>query len=273
MMTAQPVAFPAAGRYGVSDGWWMLNEPGGFVVRDATGRGQGVATSNITREPGYDRGICAKNGAGSDYVDMGAAPAAVSPIGHSGDLTVCGWMLISGGTYPCLISRSNLVGQWSFTLYLFRGASGVLGSEGGVGFYSDALSPVTSYIAVPGGLAENVWIFVGATHSYGRGLTVNYYNGRGYGSTNQTGGITITQAHDLRLAWDPDNDGKHTNHYKNIRLYSRALTPDEMWRLYVEPFAGAAASGYWGGRSAVASGGSLVPPMLRPRFFFKRKVA
>lgn len=214
-------------------GYWPLNEGGGEkAVSPVTPRLLGTITGT-TVVPGPTSGTARKFNGSTDKIVCGSP--GVSP--GTSDLTLCAWwrtpsFALSGGAnqraISCRIDANNL--------FQFDMADGA-GSTSAVSFaLIDSGSEHSWFTSTAWN--TNTWYFVALRYQRSGTVAKIFMNGVDQALTTASGYGPGTADNVLWMGMRSDSTAAYQGVLENVRLYNRALTPSEIWQLYVTPYAG-----------------------------------
>ncbi len=203
-------------------GCWLLNENGGRIAKDIASRQDGTLTGTIPWTPGARGPTVAPDGS-SGYVTAGVAPS----IGGATGCTISGWIYRSAtGTKNCF-GYGSISSAGKFNCLWFTDNN----------IYADFNASFPLFASTKTGWHHLLSVFDGNASTkqrfYFDGVQVTL-------SGTQTVLTVMSTVAQLGALWigREQGNGFCAGQHDIVRAYVRALTSNEAWRLYSEPFAG-----------------------------------
>lgn len=201
-------------------GHWKFDEASGTTAFDSSGNSnQGVLTNGPTRATSTCKvSYCLGFDGSNDHVNSGSS----SSLSFTNPITISAWV------YPTATKSQNSIvtkgdGDFTYNYYfLLQGQNKLrFNQTGGIN--------VVSTNAIPG---NNQWTHVVVT--YDGSNAVFYINGQ-FDSTG-SGAVGSTNPYPLYIGWDGYDGVPGQNNFigyiDDVRIYNRALSTDEIKRLY-----------------------------------------
>jgi flagellin-like protein len=202
-------------------GYWKFDEGSGNIAYDSSGYGNNGILNNTATfvSNGKFGGAVKFNGANGDTVVIDNVPVNLTSGARN---TVEFWMYWNGGNWQMPFGWNV-----NYDLYLADNAFGFNTGEAniegfsGTSFLSNSWHHVVAifYNGVPS--APNVELWVD-----GNKMTVTHQYGNGPSSRSVTQKVFIS-------GWGPTSGYKFNGIIDEVRIYNRALTPEEIWNHYV----------------------------------------
>lgn len=208
-------------RYEITDGlvgWWKFDEPTGNTAFDSS---RTQAHGSLVNSPIRTQNGISFNGS-SNYINIG------SVLNITGDITLSAWVYLNASFVS---GYKSIIGKWGggqprSYLLCFSG-SGVLN---GIIFFCDTGS--TQRVASVGGVASFAgrWLHIVAVRNGG---ILNLFVNNSLNNTNSLSGSNLqSTTKSLQIANHTDNDTFFNGRINNVRIYNRALNPQEISILY-----------------------------------------
>ena len=198
-------------------GYWNFNDGSGTTAEDKSGQGNNGTLTNM--DPATDW-VDGKVGSGAldfdgsnDYVDAGSSSSLRF---HTGDFTVTGW-----------IKSDSLTGTRTLgTTYLDLNTGWLFGtSNSKLGYYTNAWKSANTT------LVTGQWYHIGITVD-ASGNYIFYLNGNSDGSGALTLPANTTESFKIGAYGASGGLGRFDGLIDEVRIYNRALSADEISRLY-----------------------------------------
>lgn len=216
-------------------GYWLLDEMGGGIAYDISGRN---VNATLTNGPFYNNDGLNFDGS-NDYAKSGVRSTI-----QGFPFTLCGWVRSTSSdasyrTILCLGSDTANRGEYTIQARPLSSSVmrfGITANNNDLGGGVDDYQDTTNY-------SSSCWHFVAAVFNsatdrklYVDGILLASRTGSVTFNTGVTTGSTYIGARDLRGS--PLAGSYWLGQLKNLRIYNRALTPNEVSELYVNPYAG-----------------------------------
>lgn len=212
-------------------GWWTFNEGSGVVANDYSGMGN---TGYLTNSPGWLASAVVSGGlvftSNSVYASATYVRISNSPSLNPSQLTLAGWINHTSG---CALIVKNAVADNGSPADPFQLYSLTYVKGDGAYFNLSATTPGSRHILHTGDIIpENQWWHVAGVCD---GSSMQFYT-NGILMTNWTGSCPIgSNGHPVKIGASlfvaPDVSAKGGK-VDDVRIYSRALTADEIKMLY-----------------------------------------
>ena len=209
-------------------GYWPLDEGTGTTTADVSGSGH---LGTLVNGPVWTSDVALDFDGVDDYVDVGT----LDVIGNA--MTISAWFnaedLANCGARDCrIVSKATGVQEQD---HYFMVSTIKSGSDTRLRFRLKTGTITTTLIATSGILSENQWIHVAAVYD---GSTMRLYkDGAEVGTRNKTGTIATDPTVSVWIGGNPSAathrpwDGL----IDDIRIYDRALTPQQIQTLATRP--------------------------------------
>lgn len=209
-------------------GHWIANENGGNSLKDIAGTNNGVLTNfNQTASSGWNPGKFGKTlslDGTDDYLEMGSG-SALNPTA----ISISIWVKANSFTpsYTSLITKR---GGSAYHQMLVK-------SNGKIAMYIGAAADVSYDGTGVFTLSTNVWYHIVLSYDSVSGLK-GYVNGILDGSATANGTLTSNNGN-TQFGTDSISPGTRNINglMDDMRIYNRALSQQEVRRLYTTPFA------------------------------------
>jgi len=209
-------------------GWWLFDEGTGRVVFDRSGNGLSARLEGNTCWAAGRLGFCVELNrlVEGDYVDCGTSAFGIET---SNEFSISAWIypFSSAVAGACIIRRHRYIKP--FALYLERSPVSAV--------RFDVRTSTTGGVTTPSGTLElERWTHVVATRS-ADGVIKVYLDGREQISGVLTGVLDCSAASTYVGVVPTSLANYFPGRIANVRIYRRALSAEEVRRLYQEPFA------------------------------------
>src|SRR6266540_787980 len=215
-------SFPARGQDELV-GHWKLDEGSGIIVADSSANGNnGTLTNGTAWVSGWISNALSFDGV-DDYVEVPNS----SNLGITADITLAAWIKRATlGNYGAVVSKTDGNSICDYDLYFVGGANTLH-------FYADGQSPQET-ISI-GAVSDTEWHHVAVTRS---GETVAFYIDGAPAGTATVSGESADNPIPLRIGTDGPGysaDSMLSGLIDEVRVYARALSPQEIRALYPNP--------------------------------------
>jgi hypothetical protein len=192
-------------------GWWKFDEGSGTSAADSSGNGNTGTASGTTVVAGKIGNARSFNGT-SDYIAVGN-PASLQ---ITGDVSMCAWAYPQGFS-DFIFSKGDYGNNYDYSLYIT--GAGLLAL-----YYGSNNIVATTSIVV---WSFNVWQHLCAVV---QSTNVTFYvNGVPYSAS---GTATIANTNQQFDIGDSDGGWRFHGIIDELRIYNRALSAAEVWRIY-----------------------------------------
>ncbi|GKY89317.1 hypothetical protein STA1M1_31860 [Sinisalibacter aestuarii] len=201
-------------------GYWRLDETSGTTAFDSSGNGNDGTVTDTDFSLSTAEGVIGNSFTSFDVNDR-ATVSDSSVLNPSSEITVSAWVRSTVDYRQRLVEKWN--GSNDYQLWIEASSNGSTAAVFEVGTSSGS---TWAFGTTPVG-NENEWFLLTGTYD---GTNVNIYvNGVLENSTPQTGTLN-DGSNDLIIG--NGSGGAFNGNIDDVRIYNRALTPDEVWQLY-----------------------------------------
>lgn len=213
-------------------GWWNLDEGSGTTAADSSGNGN---TGTLVNSPpwttsGKINGALTFSGA-TQYLDAGDTAS----LRLAGSWTIAGWVNLSAlpasANLFVLAGKDGGSGHTNYQIDVDNG--GIAAGLGWAVNFNTAASSTNHFAKYVTSISTGTWYHVAGIYDSAAQTLTLYLNGNAVASQSVAGfAPNSTSGKTMQIGAEPLNNFPTSGTLDDVRVYNRALSASEIWRLY-----------------------------------------